>query len=1114
MSMALVSASQPRKLRTCIYAIVLACGALFAQQPTGTILGAVRDATGAVVPGASLTVSNAETGAVRTAVTSADGSYRLPALQVGTYDIRVEHAGFQQEVRSGLRLNIGQEAVLNFALQIGAVEQTIAVSAEAPMIDTTSAVVSGLVNEDQVRDLPLNARNLIELGTLFPGVSINKSGGQGVPNGFATKLSILGTRFNTSLFQLDGADINDNTGSAGSAAGIMMGVETVREFNVITSGYSAEYGRHSGGVFNAVTKSGTNEIHGSVFEFLRNDQMDANRWEQNANPVNGKPLKPEYKRNQYGFALGGPIRHDQTFFFGSYESLRDRLGVLQPNFDVPNNEMRQGILPLSGAACTASTVGGTQLQNGKCQIPVSPAIRPYLESWPLANGQDLGDGRARYIRTHTFPTNEHFYTAKVDHRFSEKDSIFGRYTYDEADKATGTGIAWFEANSTRTQYAALSHTRLVSSQLVNVLLLGFNRSRISTAHAPIEGEKSFPLQSFTAHQEPVGTIATGSPALSAIGGGGFIPTTALLNAYQVKDDLFYSLSAHSFKFGFNFQRMQTLRHTFFNGGGAFTYNVLTDFLQNKTLSIQNSLVNGLPIGIQDGARNYVGMSPESDPNVYPRQSLMGLYAQDDWRVNRRLTLNLGLRYEIATTPKVLNERYSNFPEYFTQGKSYPQDFVLGNPPWENPSLLNFAPRIGFAWDPTGGGKTSIRGGVGIFHDQVLVGPLIFSFVSTPPYFANAELDSRVRPTGAGIAPRFPNAANEQANLLGGRPQTEPIQFNLDQPTIYKWSFDVQRSITLSTSVEAGYSGNRGLSLMRVILTNSTIAEEQNGRLYVPVGALVMFPNIGRVRPKVTDGQSNYHAFRLQLNQRFTRGLQLRGSYTFSKVLDTGSNFAGSADFSNDGTPRYLGLQEKGNAAFDIRNNLVVNFTYDLPGQNMTGVAGKVLGGWQTSGIVTAQSGSPFQVSMGFTPNQFNTIGAFPDRVAGKKIKYDERNPSAYFDPTSFTVPGLTEFPATFPFPATLPSGQAYGYIGNLGRGVLTGPGNYVWNFVLAKKFPITERFNLNFRSELFNLLNRPNFSQPNATLFQQARTRNPDLARILTTDGTAREIQFGLKLEF
>jgi hypothetical protein len=297
--------------------------------------------------------------------------------------------------------------------------------------------------------------------------------------------------------------------------------------------------------------------------------------------------------------------------------------------------------------------------------------------------------------------------------------------------------------------------------------------------------------------------------------------------------------------------------------------------------------------------------------------------------------------------------------------------------------------------------------------------------------------------------------------------------------------------------------------MRMTLTNATIAQEVNGRLFAPAGSPVMFPSIARVRPKITDGMSTYHAFRLQVNQRLTRGLQLRGAYTFAKSLDTGSSWAGSADFGNEaGNPRYLIMQDKGYSAFDIRNNLTVNFSYDLPGQNLTGGLHHVLGGWQASGIVTVQDGSPFNVGTGYTPDHWETIEDYPDLVG--EVKYDHRNPDRYFDPSAFAIPGQAAYPAN----PDLPAPENPGYIGNLQRNYLIGPGNYVWNFVLAKRFNITERMNVQFRSEFFNFLNRVNFSTPSTTLFENSRVASTQTGVIDSTDGTAREIQLGLKLEF
>ncbi len=1020
-----------------------------AQLTTATISGVVKDSTGAVVPGATVTVMNSETGLTRSSNTAGDGAYKFPALPVGTYEVRGEHTGFQRALRNGLNLSVGQDAVINLTLEVGAVEQTVAVTAEAPLIETTTANVSGLVGESEVRDLPLNARNLVELAALFPGITMDKGAGGSVSKGFATKLAIVGTRYNANLFQLDGQDINDNTGSSGGAAGILMGVETVREFNVITSGYSAEYGKHTGGIFNAITKSGGNSLHGSVFEFLRNNKLDARNFFDGA-------TAPPYKRNQYGFALGGPIRKDRTFFFGSYEALKERLGVTQ-TYSVPDAGARQGILPNPATG---------QVQT----IAVVPAVKPFLDSYPLPNGRNFQNGIGEFVRAQSLATNENFFTVRVDHTLSAKDSLFGRYMFDDAGRSMEQSFNTHNNNATRFQYAALGETRLFSPQVINVFLMGFKRSVLEQVQSAIEGF-TFPQRSFTTFADGFGNLTV--TGLSVWGGSTTYPSRSVLNEYQVKDDVYYTVGKHSFKFGFDRQRMQFYRLSSSGYGGQFTFTSLSNFMQGTV-------------------NQFNGLTADSIPANYTRQTLYGLFAQDDIRASQKLTFNLGLRYEFLTSVHVPGDRVANMHDVYKPGLTL-ADLTIGNPMFLNPSLKNWAPRFGFAWDPFGTGKTSVRGGIGVFFDQVLPGIQSLSFTGSPPFTNQAFLFATDRPS-------FPDALIKQGSSAStGAPALEPIQYHLKQPTIYKYSMDIQRSITRNTSVEAGFAATRGVHLVRATLVNTPTAQVVNGRMFIPSNAPLIDPAIGRFRSHISDATSDYFGYRMQVTQRLSHGLMGRLSYTYSKVIDDGTNFAGSTDWSNSpGQSRYRALKDTALSPFDIRQALTANFNYDLPGNNLAGPVGKLVGGWQVSGIVTAQTGQPFTITSGAPPTWMAAgfIGDYPDLVAGSHVQYHTRNVDHYFDPSAFTL-------------------QAPGIIGNLARDFGTAPGIMKVDLVLVKNTHLTERLNLQFRSEFFNLFNRANFGVPNKAVFDARTLRaNPAIGRIVDTSTTSRQIQFGMKVEF
>ena len=1100
-------------------------------QTSGTILGSVKDQSGAVLPGASVTVTNTETGISRTATSGAKGEYRFSAMPNGAYAVKTELSGFRAEVRTGVTLSVGQEVVVDMTLGIGNVSEQVTVTADAPLIDTTSATVSGLVDPKQMKDIPLNARSFIDLVPLQTGAVFADSGDQSATKGFGRKLSVVGTRYNQNSFLLDGADINDATGSAGSAAGTLAGVETVQEFRVITNAYDAEYGKHTGGVISAVTKSGTNQYHGSLFEFLRNSKLDAAKWEDNAFK-NGQ--KASFKRNQFGGSLGGPIRKDRTFFFGSYEGLRQSLGVTQI-VNVPGVAARLGAFKSSATANPA---------------PVNALMVPYIAVYPLPNvvcsanclqaAQGVGspfdraDGTAQFSRAVNQPTNETYLNVRVDHRITDKDSFFGRFNLDNADSFTpGGAIVATSVNTgaqarTSNRFATIQDTHIVSPALLTRTLFSFNRTRIDLFDQYLEGGK---LPRFNFSDDPTTPGEMTITTLTSLGGSNTNPKAYIQNVFQFKHDFYWTKGAQSFKFGGDFERIQfnEARNAFYLPG-QFDFSGLSQFL--------NGTVN---------AAHFV--RPGSDDIRGVRENVNGFYFQDDFTVKPGLTLNLGLRYEFIKVPTEVNGKLATVrdlsPAHFYSINTNQTD--VGDPYFVNPSLKNFAPRVGIAWAPFKSGKTSIRAGAGEFHDQILPSYYQTSMGRIPPYFAVAEMFqsfvSTIDPKGID----FPNAFFSQRDLLvrniGSVPQLDGFQYYVSQPAVYKWGMDIQQQITKDTSVEVGYTGTRGTHLVRGnINLNSTPATMINGRRFILLASNppTINPNMGRMRWRFTDGDSFYHGLRAELNKRFSHSFQFQTSYTFSRSIDDSSTFTGSSDFGTADRTGYLGEHEKALSGFDVTQSFFVNFVYELPGRHMSGIAGGLLGGWTMSGVLRMNSGNPLNISAlqptsgSFTANNVDgsTLDLIPGGIQNKitgtsagcgganGVKAGQKlgGPALYFDPCQFAFPltNCVTLAASLPSPCSqnLPIGFAQG---NLGRNVLRSPGVASLDATLGKNTKVKwlgEQGGLEFRAEFYNLLNRSNFGIPALSVFGRTGTLQSGVGQITTTRSNSRQIQLALRIAF
>ena len=1080
--------------------MVFVLSLLFTQQPlpaqatTGSILGVVEDESGGVLPGTTITAIHLETNETRTAITGDTGGYRVAQLPLGRYEIQAELPGFNTGVRRPITLTVGRQAVVDFTLTVGSVSEKVVVTGEAPLVETTNAVTAGLVDDKKIRDLPLNGRDVVQLALLQEGVVTStkilrsQAGNSGVP------LSLAGTRIHQTAFLLDGTDIRGNRGTVpAGVGGAVAGVDTIKEFKVITGAFSAEYGRFTGGVITAVTKSGSNAVHGSLFEFHRNSALDARNFfdRDPLNPTERSSV-PEFKRNQFGGSVGGPIIPDQTFFFASYEGLRERLQNTII-WRVPNQAARDGQL--------IGFVPGI----GPRPIPVSPDAQPFLDLFPLANGPDLGGGIAEFISPQNFGVDQDLLTVRIDHKFSESDSIFGRYTLDDSRKEIfETPQSNLDFDS-RFQYLTLSEKHVFSPSLINDFRFGYTRSKAN--QSGLETVPVDPSLRFSRQEDPL----LGRLFISGLDSfGSFLGLFQILSTFNFSDDLSWSKGSHFFKMGMSFTRFHMNTSSRVRANGVYIFTSLANFLQARPFIFDGFKNNLAPFGV--------------------RQSLFGFYLQDDWKFSPRLTLNLGLRYEFITNPSEVGTGESiGLPE--VDGRLANLDNVLdpelrlGNGLFpDNPSLRNFSPRIGFAWDVFGNAKTSIRGGFGVFYDQLTSYLWSSAAVFNPPF--NVRVSQRAPnpftppfpPFGPGKDP-FEGAAVVPALWSLGDPK---------QPYIMQYSLNIQQEIMPNTVFQIGYQGSLGRKLPRLTNDANLVVPvkfdasqfpngpgpEFNGRTFFPFEGLPPAiarkrnPNFGGIRMELWDGNSSYNALKVGLNRRFSEGLQFQFAYTFSRAIDESSNVNHSDN--NGGRNEAAGWSvpdpddkstSRGLSGNHIEQTFIANFSYDVP-YNPPGLAGHILGGWQVNGILTAADGAPFSLNVNFDraeAGQFE-IAQRPELKPGSSNNpvLDDRDPNAFFDVNAFEL-------------------APRGFLGNVGRNTLIGPGLLTFDFGLTKNFAVRDEITIQFKTEFFNVFNRANFGSPGTNIFVAAGgavQRDPTAGTITNSTTTSRQIQFALKVLF
>ncbi|OFV93566.1 MAG: hypothetical protein A3H28_03380 [Acidobacteria bacterium RIFCSPLOWO2_02_FULL_61_28] len=1072
----------------------------FAQLPTATILGVVKDGTGAVVPGASLTARSTETGQTRTVASAGDGSYRFSGMPVGGYEVRVEQSGFQAAVRSGLTLSVGQEAVVNFTLEVGAVTQTIAVTAEAPLVNTTSGSLGALVDERRVAELPLNGRNYVDLTLLQPGVQ-QTSTPRGQVVRFGVWFSSGGAPLTSNNYLLDGAPmvgIYGGTSSAGT--GNTLGLEGVREWRVVTNSFPAEYGTTMGSQMLIVTKSGTNNFHGSLFEYLRNSALDARNFFDYKTAASQRRL-PQFTRNNFGGSFGGPIVKDKTFFHLSYEGLRERLGLSQildaigPDCRGPGGRVvwnGQGTLP-AGSVGPCPQLGANPSGPNTNSVTISPAMAPFLPAYAppnLPNNQ--------FTFPYRQPTTENWGQVRGDQTFSDSDSAFFRYTIYDSEQVVSLNYPQFtRARTSRDHFATLSESHVFTPALLNTFRVSYSRMTLTNRSANLKllGPESWLVRGLPDFAEGLGSNVIGG--LTTWGPEVPSPTSYKKDSFIWSDDLFYTRGRHALKFGTLINRYRYWLMNYNQTRGQVNFANLAGFLQGQA----STYVAAVPATVD---QRYIA------PDRTYQHWILAFYLQDDVRVRSNFTLNLGLRYEVTTEFQDRQGRATALVDIRNDDK-----VTVSRTVFKNSSLRNFGPRFGFAWDVRGDGRTAVRGGFGLLYDLGnLAGNMLRGICSVP--LCNLTTVPNPAPFTS-----FPLVFPPQ---FAGR-SLKGMDYHAQQPHMLQYNLTVERQLPWDTAVTLAYAGSRGLNLYMRTDGNPTVPQVVNGQKFWTGTDPRVNRNWNDYELYTAAASSWYNSMQFSALKRLSRGLQLQSSYTWSKVLNLPSG-QGVGDEGVVMDPSDI-MRDWGPAEFDVSHNWRFNAMYRLPDRGGSGgVAAALLNGWGLGGILSLQTGYPVYATMSFNRSRSNRLGGQlvrdrPDLAPGVKTSEITSGVSRgcgtgtgaiaagtalgdrwrWYDPCAFTLP--------------LP-----GYLGNAGRHIVRGPGLANVDFSLRKDTPLRflgESGQLEFRAEFFNIFNRVNFQDPSASVFAgRAAAENPlaTAGRITATRTTARQVQLALRLSF